>query len=53
MVRDIQEPEPEPEPAPSRGRDLEPDEVVMPKADGGEKKPKPNRPRNRKHGRAR
>jgi len=62
LVRDIQEPEPEPgrEPAAAparrgdgdggRARDLDPDEVVMPK---GEKRDKPRRPRNRRHGRSR
>src|SRR3954465_4395905 len=52
LVRDIQDPEPQPAPTPASGRDLDPDEVVMPKqrADG---KPKQKRPRNKRHGRAR
>jgi SecD/SecF fusion protein len=56
MVREIQEPaaeiRSEPAPTPGRAPDLAPDEVVMPKGDG-DKTPKPRRPRNRKHGRAR
>ena len=55
MVKEIQEPAAETQPAPtpgSRARDLDPDEVVMPKSDGSQqKKPKPSRPRNKRHGR--
>jgi SecD/SecF fusion protein len=54
LVRDIQEPEPAATPSRrgdgDRGRDLDPDEVVMPK---GEKREKQRRPRNRRHGRSR
>jgi len=56
LVADIQEPEPAATPsrrgdgAADRGRDLDPEEVVMPK---GEKRDKPRRPRNRRHGRSR
>jgi SecD/SecF fusion protein len=54
LVRDIQEPEPEPAPTPGSGRDLDPDEVVMPKQRGTDgNKPKPKRPRNKRHGRTR
>ena len=56
LVRDIQEPEPAATPArgdgaADRARDLDPDEVVMPK----DKQPrdKQRRPRNRRHGRSR
>ena len=38
------------EPAPDPGRDLSPDEVVMPSEP---KRQKPKRPRNKRHGRAR
>ena len=56
LVAEIQEPEPAATPsrrgdgAADRGRDLDPEEVVMPK---GEKRDKPRRPRNRRHGRSR
>jgi SecD/SecF fusion protein len=57
LVRDIHEPEPEPAATRSRqgdgdgerARDLDPDEVVMPKDQ--DKRDKPRRPRNRRHGR--
>src|SRR3954452_7238671 len=56
LVREIHEPEPATTPTRGRGsgdledrsRDLDPDEVVMPKADKPEK---PRRPRNKRHGR--
>jgi SecD/SecF fusion protein len=52
LVRDIQEPEPAP--TPGSGRDLDPDEVVMPKQRGTDgNKPKQKRPRNKRHGRTR
>jgi SecD/SecF fusion protein len=57
LVRDIQEPEPAATPArrgdgaAERARDLDPDEVVMPKQE--KQRDKPRRPRNRKHGRSR
>jgi SecD/SecF fusion protein len=57
LVRDIQEPEPAATRARGRdsdpGRDLDPDEVVMPKQRGTDGKPKPRRPRNKRHGRSR
>jgi len=54
LVRDIQ-----PEPAATRARtdgegrarDLDPDEVVMPKPQKSDKPDKPRRPRNKRHGR--